>query len=184
MIQFILGGARSGKSAYAEKIAKETEAHGVKVFYIATAQPHVPSYAGVKEGRENSVDPEMQSRIQRHQADRPSHWKTIECSIKLAECLQALDGKDHCFLVDCLTLWTLNVLESGGLKEEKKALLALLPELKARVILVSNEVGLGVVPMGKLTRNFVDELGWLHQDIACCSDEVFFVTAGLPMKLK
>lgn len=184
MIQFILGGARSGKSAYAEKIAKEIEAHGVKVFYIATAQPHVLSCVGVEEGGENSVDPEMQSRIQRHQADRPSHWKTIECSINLAECLQVLDGEEHCLLVDCLTLWTLNLLESGCLEDEKKALLALLPELKARVILVSNEVGLGVVPMGKLTRNFVDELGWLHQDVAGCADEVTFVTAGLPMRLK
>ncbi len=181
LIQFILGGARSGKSAYAEKIAKEIETQGVKLFYIATAQFHVPSCV---EGGGDTVDPEMKTRIQRHQADRPSHWKTIECSIKLAECLQALDGEEHCFLVDCLTLWTLNVLDSDCLEKEKKALLALLPELKARVILVSNEVGMGVVPMGRLTRNFVDELGWLHQEIACCADEVVFVTAGLPMKLK
>ncbi len=182
MIQFILGGARSGKSAYAEKIAKETEAQGVQVFYIATAHSYAPSC--VEEGEENIIDPEMQSRIQRHQTDRPSHWRTVECSISLAECLQALDGEEHCLLVDCLTLWTLNILESGDLEEEKKALLMLLPELKARVILVSNEVGQGVVPMGKLTRCFVDELGWLHQEVAQCANEVFFVTAGLPMKLK
>ncbi|HIE40175.1 MAG TPA: bifunctional adenosylcobinamide kinase/adenosylcobinamide-phosphate guanylyltransferase [Thiomicrorhabdus sp.] len=182
MIQFILGGARSGKSAFAEKIAKELDTQGVKVFYIATAQSPISLCA--EEERGGTVDSEMQSRIQRHQADRPSHWKTIECSIKLADCLQALDGEAHCVLVDCLTLWTLNILESGCLEKEKKALLLLLPELKARVILVSNEVGLGVVPMGKLTRCFVDELGWLHQEIARYSDEVVFVTAGLPRKLK
>ncbi len=182
MIQFVLGGARSGKSAYAEKMAKEMESQGVKVFYIATARSDVASC--VEGGGENTVDPEMLSRIQRHQADRPNHWKTIESPIKLAECLRTLDGKKHCLLVDCLTLWTLNLMDADCVEQEKKALLSLLPHLKAKVILVSNEVGLGVVPMGKLTRCFVDELGWLHQDIAGCADSVVFVTAGLPMTLK
>lgn len=182
MIQFILGGARSGKSAYAEKIAKKMESQGVNVFYIATARSRVSSW--VEGGDESAVDPEMLNRIQRHQADRPSHWQTIESPIDLVGSLKALDGKKHCILVDCLTLWTLNLMDADCVEQEKKALLSLLPNLKAEVILVSNEIGLGVVPMGKLTRRFVDELGWLHQDIAGCADSVVFVTAGLPMTLK
>lgn len=185
MIRFILGGARSGKSAYAETLAKKLDLLGYKVFYIATAKVVVSSL--VVEGADgciDTVDTEMLARIQRHQSDRPSHWQTIESPVHLAECLHALDGEKHCLLIDCLTLWTLNLLESRCLEKEKIALLAVLPDLKSEVILVSNEVGLGVVPMGKLTRTFVDELGWLHQDIAQCADEVTFVTAGLPMKLK
>lgn len=182
MIRFILGGARSGKSAYAESLAKTFEAKGSTVFYVATAKSTVSSL--VEDGLVETIDSEMLSRIQRHQADRPSHWKTVESPINLANCLQSLDNKRHCLLVDCLTLWTLNLLESECLEKEKQALLSLLPTLKSEVILVSNEVGLGVVPLGKLTRCFVDELGWLHQRVAKCSDEVVFVTAGLPMKLK
>lgn len=182
MIRFILGGARSGKSAYAETLAKYSEQQGGKIFYIATAKSHISSV--MAEYSEETVDTEMLSRIQRHQADRPAHWKTIECPLYLADCLQHLDAQQHCLLIDCLTLWTLNLLESDCLEKEKKALLSLLPTLKSEVILVSNEVGLGVVPMGKLTRCFVDELGWLHQDVAKSADEVMFVTAGLPMKLK
>ncbi|MCF6253221.1 MAG: bifunctional adenosylcobinamide kinase/adenosylcobinamide-phosphate guanylyltransferase [Thiomicrorhabdus sp.] len=182
MIRFILGGARSGKSSYAESVATSTEREGHKVFYIATANTVVSSL--VEKGGEKSIDSEMISRIQRHQADRPRHWKTIESPIYLAECLQSIDHETHCILIDCLTLWTLNLLESGELKKEKEALLSVLPILKSEVILVSNEVGLGVVPLGKLTRRFVDELGWLHQEIARSADEVMFVTAGLPMKIK
>jgi len=182
LIQFILGGARSGKSAYAEGLAKRLEAKGFTVLYIATAMSTVSSL--MEEAQLETVDPEMLSRIQRHQADRPSHWQTVESPIHLAECLQALDHKKHCLLVDCLTLWTLNLLESECLEREKQALLSVLPSLTSEVILVSNEIGLGVVPLGKLTRCFVDELGWLHQGIAEGSDDVTFVTAGLPMKLK
>lgn len=182
MIRFILGGARSGKSAYAESLATSIEREGYKVFYIATANTMVSSLK--EEGGGKYVDTEMLSRIQRHQADRPSHWETIESPIYLAECLQNIDNEAHCILIDCLTLWTLNLLESGDLKKEKEALSLLLPSLKSEVILVSNEVGLGIVPLGKLTRCFVDELGWLHQEIARCADEVMFVTAGLPMKIK
>jgi len=183
LIRLILGGARSGKSAYAESLAKRSELEGYKVFYIATAKSVVSSLV-VEDCTVDSVDTEMLSRIQRHQADRPSHWKTIESPIHLADGLQALDNEKHCLLIDCLTLWTLNVLEAECLEKEKKTLLSQLISLKSEVILVSNEVGLGVVPLGKLTRCFVDELGWLHQDVAKCADEVFFVTAGLPMKLK
>ncbi len=185
MIQFILGGARSGKSAYAESLAVASELQGREIFYIATAKVMMPSLE-MNKGIDitETVDTEMIHRIQRHQADRPSHWTTIESPVQLATCLQELDHEDHCLLIDCLTLWTLNLLEFECLEREKKALLSLLPILKSEVILVSNEVGLGVVPLGKLTRCFVDELGWLHQSVAQCADEVIFVTAGLPMKLK
>ncbi len=185
MIRFVLGGARSGKSAYAETLAKHFEQQGGRIFYIATAKSQVSSLTvASSDATEETVDSEMLSRIQRHQADRPAHWKTVECPLYLADCLQSLDDEKACLLIDCLTLWTLNLLESECLEKEKRALLSLLPTLKSEVILVSNEVGLGVVPMGKLTRCFVDELGWLHQSVATCADEVTFVTAGLPMKLK
>ena len=175
MVRFILGGARSGKSRYAEGLANTAEESGLEVFYIATAN---------SSDREGQTDIEMSARIERHQNDRPNHWKTVEVPIKLAECLLALDAEKNCILVDCLTLWTLNLLEADCLQSEKKALLDVLPNLTADVILVSNEVGLGIVPMGKLTRCFVDELGWLHQAVAEKAEAVTFVTAGLPMQLK
>lgn len=181
MIQFILGGARSGKSRYAESIALSEELAGKTVFYIATA-PVTPVQKEPADSLE--IDVEMQSRIEKHQADRPSHWQTIETPLTLAESLIELDSEHHCIMVDCLTLWMLNLIEADQLQTQRAELLALLPQLKARIILVSNEIGLGVVPMGQLTRTFVDELGWLHQDIAQLADEVTFVTAGLPMQLK
>ena len=193
MIQFILGGARSGKSRYAESLAVRHEANSKTVFYIATAQANFTGTqtdlskeetGSIKANDPLNIDQEMQDRIERHQSDRPQHWQTLEAPIKLAERLAELDDSQHCIMVDCLTLWTLNLIESQRLQEERSALLALLPNLKAELILVSNEVGLGIIPMGKLTRTFVDELGWLHQDIAKIADEVTFVTAGLPMKLK
>jgi len=174
-VRFILGGARSGKSRYAESLAKTAEESGQQVFYLATA---------TSSDRQNHADTEMLERIKRHQSDRPSHWQTIEVPIKLAEGLVALDDKKNCILIDCLTLWTLNLLEEECFQVEKKALLNVLPNLTADIILVSNEVGLGVVPMGKLTRCFVDELGWLHQAVAEQAETVTFVTAGLPMHLK
>lgn len=182
VIQLVLGGARSGKSRHAERIAKSLEAKGFEVLYIATAQCALPD----EETSNDSVayDPEMAERIARHQSDRPANWRTIESSVALAEALQENDNDKCCFLVDCLTLWTLNVLEQDCLQQQKKALIACLPRLQAEVVLVSNEVGLGVIPIGQLTRQFVDELGWLHQDIAAVADKVTFVTAGLPMVLK
>lgn len=187
MIQFILGGARSGKSRYAEQLAQSQESQGKTVFYIATAQAGSDDSEATPDSSVDlteSVDQEMLSRIEKHQADRPKHWQTLETPIQLADRLAELDSAEHCIMVDCLTLWTLNIIESESLQVERAALLAILPKLKAELIMVSNEVGLGIIPMGQLTRTFVDELGWLHQDIAQVADEVIFVTAGLPMKLK
>ncbi|WP_415879566.1 bifunctional adenosylcobinamide kinase/adenosylcobinamide-phosphate guanylyltransferase [Methylomonas sp. TEB] len=173
MIELVLGGARSGKSRYAEQQAL---ASGLPVVYIATAE------AG---------DDEMHSRIQHHQQRRPPHWLTVEEPIALADVIGDYVGKQHCLLVDCLTLWLCNVLfdKQGNLQEQRyqqqaDALCAVLATGRQRVIMVSNEVGLGVVAADAMTRRFVDEAGFLHQRLAQISDKVVLVTAGLPQILK
>ncbi len=169
MIELVLGGARSGKSAYAEKIAINS---GRIMHYVATAE---------------GLDAEMQQRIAHHQAGRSGQWRTIEEPIYLAKILQDLDDPRHVILVDCLTLWLSNHLSSeneASWKREKAALLTLLPNLHAQVILVSNEVGQGIVPLGEISRRFVDEAGWLHQEIAALAGKVTFITAGLAQSLK
>lgn len=165
----ILGGARSGKSALAERLAHES---GHPVTYIATAQAH---------------DAEMAARIAHHRAGRPSYWECVEEPLALAEALHAHARPGHCVLVDCLTLWLSNLLGAGDdarLEHERDALLTALPTLTGQVLLVSNEVGLGVVPLGELTRRFVDEAGRLHQALAVHCERVLFVAAGLPLTLK
>lgn len=165
----ILGGARSGKSALAERRA---QASGKPVIYIATAE---------------SRDGEMQNRIAHHRRQRPAHWHTVEEPLRLAAALRAHASPGHLILVDCLTLWLTNLLCHDDpllLEQETQALLAYLDESGADLILVSNETGLGVVPMGELTRRFVDEAGWLHQAVAARSRRVTFVVAGLPHILK
>ena len=169
MLQLILGGARSGKSRLAEQTAK---AFGQTVIYIATAQAR---------------DAEMQDRIAHHQAQRPSDWQIVEEPLYLAKILQQLDAPGTTILVDCLTLWMSNLLmnEDQNLQlAECQKLLAVLPTLKSEIILVSNETGLGVVPMGEITRKFVDESGRLHQQLGQISDKVLFCVAGFPMTLK
>jgi adenosylcobinamide kinase / adenosylcobinamide-phosphate guanylyltransferase len=164
----ILGGARSGKSALAERLASRHDA----VLYIATAA------AG---------DDEMSARILHHRARRPSHWGLREVPLTLATALREEAHASRCLLVDCLTLWLSNLLCAGDNRRweaERAALLAALQELPGDVILVSNEVGQGVVPLGELSRRFVDEAGRLHQDIAARCERVVFVVAGLPQLLK
>lgn len=168
MRELILGGARSGKSALAERRAV---ASGLEVVYIATAEAR---------------DGEMAERIARHRNDRPGHWRTVEEPRALAAVLEAEADEGRCLLVDCLTLWLTNLLMAAEerFELEREALLQLLPELPGRVIMVSNEVGLGIVPLGELTRRFCDESGRLHQAVAELCERVTFVTAGLPMTLK
>ncbi len=173
MIELVLGGVRSGKSRYAEQQAVKSEK---RVIYIATAE------AG---------DAEMQARITRHRQDRPAHWKTVEEPIKLAEVIQKYSEENTCLLVDCLTLWLTNILfnKQGNLQldvfeKETNALFAVLTTFSSQVVLVTNEVGLGIVAMDKMTRRFVDEAGFLHQKIAAISDKVVMLTAGLPQVLK
>jgi adenosylcobinamide kinase/adenosylcobinamide-phosphate guanylyltransferase len=168
MLELILGGARSGKSALAEQYATES---GLEVLYIATAEAR---------------DEEMAVRIDHHRVRRPDHWRCVEQPLQLADTLQQHAAEGHCLLIDCLTLWLSNLLVAGDevFERERNALLQKLPQLPGRIILVSNEVGLGIVPMGELTRRFCDESGRLHQAVAAASDRVTFVTAGLPMILK
>ena len=169
MMQLILGGARSGKSRLAEETAKNLIR---PVIYIATAQAH---------------DTEMQDRIMHHRKQRPPEWRVIEEPIYLADCLQQHDQVGQVFLIDCLTLWMSNLLiqtESEMQRQQCQKLLDVLPLLKADVILVSNETGLGVVPLGELTRQFVDESGRLHQQIGKIAQKVTFCVAGFPMVLK
>ncbi|HEX2083619.1 MAG TPA: bifunctional adenosylcobinamide kinase/adenosylcobinamide-phosphate guanylyltransferase [Xanthomonadaceae bacterium] len=169
MRTLILGGARSGKSALAERLARES---GLDVVYIATAQ------AG---------DDEMAARIARHRSDRPPHWRTVEAPLALADALRAYASADVFVVVDCLTLWLSNLLcadDAALCHRERDALLDAWPQLSGRVLLVSNETGLGVVPAGALTRRFVDETGRLHQQLAGSCEQVLFVVAGLPMALK
>lgn len=181
MIELILGGARSGKSALAERRAAES---GLAVSYIATAQ------AG---------DAEMARRIAHHQSRRPPQWTLVEEPLHLAAALTAYAAPDRCLLVDCLTLWLTNLLYAGAaarqaeageevncplLAFETSALLDCLPNLHGRVILVSNEVGLGIVPLGAATRLYVDDAGRLNQSIARIAQRVTLVAAGLPLELK
>jgi adenosylcobinamide kinase/adenosylcobinamide-phosphate guanylyltransferase len=181
MIELILGGARSGKSALAERRAAES---GLAVTYIATAQ---------------IGDDEMARRIAHHQSRRPAHWGLVEEPLQLATALIANAAAERCLLVDCLTLWLSNLLFAGRAAQQAEsgepvdcplfggeiaALMECLPQLPGRVILVTNEVGLGIVPMGASTRLYVDEAGRLNQSIARVADRVTFVAAGLPLELK
>lgn len=168
MRELILGGARSGKSALAEQRAA---ASGMEVVYIATAEIR---------------DQEMAKRIRHHRERRPAHWRSVEQPLYLADMLQQQAAEGRCLLVDCLTLWLSNLLaaDDGVFEQQRQLLLQRLPQLPGRIILVSNEVGLGIVPLGELTRRFCDESGRLHQAIAAQCERVTFVTAGLPMSLK
>lgn len=168
MKQLILGGARSGKSSLAESLAADS---CKTVKYIATSNSALN-------------DAEMDCRIERHRNSRPTEWQTIESPIALATTLQEHAADNCCLLVDCLTLWLSNCLMEDCWQREKQSLLALLPTLPGSIIFVSNEVGHGIVPLGELNRQFVDESGFLHQALAPLCDRVVFTIAGLPTVLK
>ncbi|MBC3376637.1 bifunctional adenosylcobinamide kinase/adenosylcobinamide-phosphate guanylyltransferase [Pseudomonas sp. SWRI92] len=169
MLQLILGGARSGKSRLAEKLATDT---GLPVTYIATSQP---------------LDGEMNERVAQHRARRPVEWALLEEPLALAGVLRDNAASDRCLLVDCLTLWLTNLLMLDNLEQlnaEREALLDCLDSLPGEIIFVSNETGMGVVPLGELTRRYVDEAGWLHQALAERCQRVVLTVAGLPLTLK
>ncbi len=168
MKELILGGMRSGKSRLAEQQAQASQR---PVTYIATA------LAG---------DEEMRRRIAEHRARRPSSWTVVEEPLALARALRANASCERCVIVDCLTLWLTQLLSAGEdrFAQEREALLAVLPELEGHLILVSNETGLGIVPLGALNRRFCDEAGRLHQDLARICDRVLLTVAGLPQVLK
>ena len=169
MLQLILGGARSGKSKLAEGLASGS---GLEVVYIATSQP---------------VDGELNLRVALHRERRPDSWGLIEEPIELARVLRENARPDCCLLVDCLTLWLTNLLmleDPARLAQEREALLDCLAQLPGEIIFVSNETWLGVVPLGELTRRYVDEAGLLHQALAERCQRVVLTVAGLPLTLK
>lgn len=165
-LELILGGARSGKSRLAEERARLS---GKALYYIATA---------------TAEDCEMATRIRHHREQRGPEWHTVEAPLHLADTLRRLARDDRCLLVDCLTLWLSNCLHRDCWAGERDALLSTLRVLPGRILLVSNEVGSGIVPLGELSRRFVDESGWLHQQLAQLAFKVTLVVAGLPLELK
>lgn len=169
MKQLVLGGVRSGKSQIAEQQALDS---GLEVVYIATA---------------TAGDDEMHERIQKHQQQRPSHWQLVEEPLMLAKSLQTHAELERCLLVDCLTLWLTNLLlkeDDALFRAQRDALVDSITTLPGQLILVSNETGLGIVPMGEITRRYCDEAGRLHQELAKICDRVILTFAGLPQILK
>jgi adenosylcobinamide kinase/adenosylcobinamide-phosphate guanylyltransferase len=181
MRELIFGGARSGKSAFAER---QAAASGLRVIYVATAQAR---------------DDEMRRRITHHQARRPASWALVETPLELAATLRRHAAPEVCLLVDCLTLWLSNLLFAGEaarqaeagqsiacplLRGETQALIDVLPHLPGRILLVSNEVGWGIVPMAPVSRLFADEQGRLNQQVATVCERVTLMAAGLPLTLK
>lgn len=165
-VTLVLGGARSGKSRYAETLVREAGG-GV---YLATAQ---------------ALDGEMAARIARHRAERGDGWTTVEEPLELAAALERSACAGRPILVDCLTLWLSNLMGAGrAAGPETVRLLTVLKPLQVPVVFVSNEVGLGIVPDNALARVFRDEAGRLNQAVAATADRVVFLAAGLPLILK
>jgi adenosylcobinamide kinase/adenosylcobinamide-phosphate guanylyltransferase len=168
-IILITGGARSGKSRYAEQRALEMS---VRPLYVATAE---------------AKDEEMAQRIAKHKKRRDAQWRTIEEPLALAEALLAQRGKTDCALVDCLTLWISNLLirhDEKYASEKVEALIETLPQLSFHLLFVTNEVGWGIVPDNPLARKFRDLAGWTNQQMAQAADEVILMVAGMPMIVK
>jgi adenosylcobinamide kinase/adenosylcobinamide-phosphate guanylyltransferase len=179
--ELIIGGARSGKSALAQKRARES---GLAVVVFATAR---------------AEDAEMARRVARHREQRPAHWTSIEEPVHLAAALSRHAAADTFLLVDCLTLWLSNLFFAGRaaaqaeagepidcplLTDETTALLECIPRLPGRLIVVSNEVGCGIIPINAIARAFADEQGRLNQKVAAACDRVTLSAAGLPLELK
>jgi adenosylcobinamide kinase/adenosylcobinamide-phosphate guanylyltransferase len=169
-IYFITGGARSGKSAFAEKLAGDIPG---KRAYLATAQ---------------ALDAEMVARIEHHRLRRGSAWDTYEEPLAITELLKKLSGRYEVVLLDCLTLWLSNIMARTGSNDEISArvdeLTSGLRDFAGACIVVSNEVGLGIVPDNPLARRFRDLAGFANQKLAQASDEAYLLAAGIPMKIK
>jgi adenosylcobinamide kinase/adenosylcobinamide-phosphate guanylyltransferase len=171
MVTLVLGGVRSGKSRYAQQLAER----GDSVVFVATAEVR--------------NDSEMHAKIEKHRSERPDHWKTVEEPIELARVLSEPYENSQVILIDCLTLFASNVLERFGEDTavnhpEIEGLCSALSRAPWSVILVSNEVGSGVVPAYALGRRFCDLVGEINQRVAAVSDNVLYMVAGLPMVLK
>ncbi|MCM2401697.1 bifunctional adenosylcobinamide kinase/adenosylcobinamide-phosphate guanylyltransferase [Rhizobium sp. S153] len=163
----VLGGARSGKSRFAEGLATGS---GLDRHYVATGRAY---------------DDEMRERIAKHRVDRGDGWTTHEEPVDLIGLLRRIDGPGRVVLVDCLTLWVTNLMMAEEDVAARSAeLVEAVASLSSRLILVSNEVGLGIVPENRMAREFRDHVGRLHQLVAQSATEVYFIAAGLPLKMK
>ena len=169
-IHLVLGGSRSGKSRYAEELAKNQNR---PVLYIATC-------------RTQGMDQEMKDRVNRHQLDRPENWLTLENRFDLAEIVK--EYSDHCLLLDCLTLWMGNAMETmNDEKEISNHLDRACSEVRKQgssLLVVSNELGMGLVPETPIGREFRDLCGRANQQIAAAADNVTFMVAGIPLQIK
>lgn len=166
-VTFVLGGARSGKSSFAEGLI---ESSGKEAIYLATGR---------------AWDDEMSARIDQHKARRGGLWTTVEEPLDLVSALEVHAAEGTAVLVDCLTLWVTNLMMAErDVMAETARLAASLPHLKGAVVCVSNEVGLGIVPENRMARDFRDHAGRLHQVVAGAAATVYFVAAGLPLKMK
>ena len=168
-LSLVIGGTRSGKSAYAEKLALEHD----RCVYLATAE---------------SSDEEMRQRIATHRArrdERAQRWRTVEAPIELAAAIRHECAPQQCLLVDCLTVWLGNLMHyERDIDSAREALLESLADASGSIVLVANEVGLGIVPDNAQARRFRDHAGMLNQAVAAAADRVVFIAAGLPMVLK
>jgi len=169
-ILFITGGARSGKSRLAESLA---EGFGTPLCYIATGQ---------------ALDTEMEERISAHRTRRGGNWHTVEEPLRLAETIRNVDGSFQAILVDCITLWLTNLLltneDTDKVMAKVGALVEVMPKGKTPLILVSNEVGMGIVPENALARKFRDLAGKANQMLASAADEAYVTFNGIPIRLK
>jgi adenosylcobinamide kinase / adenosylcobinamide-phosphate guanylyltransferase len=168
-IIFITGGARSGKSTHTLKDASQLKG---KKAYIATAE---------------ALDKEMKDRIENHKKQRGKDWDTYEEPLRIAEVIQEIEGKYTAIVIDCLTLWLSNIMHSGfNITQEIANLIEILRITHHRscIYIVSNEVGMGIVPENDMARRFRDIAGILNQKVAEISDEVYLLVAGIPMKIK
>lgn len=168
---FVLGGCRSGKSSYALERAQKASVDNT--VFIATCVPH---------------DDEMKSRVARHRKERGSNWQTVEAPVDLPQAIDRLNGKAGIILVDCLTLWISNLLmenpDSESVLHQVQSLTRSVKASDCPVILVSNEVGAGIVPENKLARLYRDLVGSTNQAVADCADQVVWVIAGIPVTIK
>jgi len=169
MKTFVLGGVRSGKSRLAESLAKQSNQ---QVVYIATA---------------TAGDAEMQARIKSHIESRPKNWIVVEESLNLSAALEKYTSKDYCIVIDCLTLWLTNLLlcdDDTVLSEQCESFKQSLEACNDNIIIVSNETGLGIMPIGELSRRYGDEAGVMNQSVAAICDRVVLTVASLPLTLK
>ena len=170
-ITFIIGGCRSGKSTYALQTAEKVA--GDRKIFIATCVPQ---------------DDEMVQRVAKHQRARSRSWKTVEEPLKLPQAILQNSHRADVILIDCLTLWVSNLLmqtsDEKKLKKNTAQLIATLEKATCPVVLVSNEVGTGIVPENRLARQFRDITGWVNQAVAKCAHEVVWMVAGIPVTIK